>query len=272
MFKNLSFSHFNSFIKRTYLLFRFYLFSTQKRSEIFVYVSCAVIAGGFLLTALNLNNYELFEAQKNIKDYFKGLYPYLTTIFVLLITSSFFIPLHSSSRSQEWLLLPASVSNKFFSSLLFTLVASFVAITFLFLIVGVISTMLGFILYKRFYPLSWVVELNFLKAIKYVLQSFPLFFAGAIFFKRNHFVKTTLSAAAIGLISGIFFFSFVIKKILSSGEFSSVNDGSLQDQVIDLQSVLATNSWQTWFQVAWVFLSILLLIYVYFQIKKKQIN
>lgn len=124
------------------------------------------------------------------------------TLFIggFIITSRAFLELHTTNRSHDWLMLPASPIEKYFSRLVLTSAGVAVGMVVYFALFSLFGSALMLLLFHRAYvlfnPLDgavWLLVLNYV-----VLQS--IFFAGAVYFKKLHFIKTVLVLAGFGLL------------------------------------------------------------------------
>lgn len=124
------------------------------------------------------------------------------TLFIggFIVTSRAFLELHTKNRSHDWLMLPASPIEKYLSRLVLTSAGVAVGIVVYFTLFGLFGAGLMLLLFHRSYALFnpldgavWMLVLHYI-----VLQS--IFFAGAVYFKKLHFIKTVLVLSGFGLL------------------------------------------------------------------------
>jgi hypothetical protein len=164
----------------------------------FVAIVSAAIAGLMLLSALN--------AGSNAFSFYETWFTGLLFFGGQVIASFSFRELHDKTRNEAYLLLPASALEKTLARLFRSTVA-FVAYLVVFttiaslVIEGIKWAVLGRAnpVFTPFAPAIWQRLDVFI-----VVQS--LFFLGAAWFRRLHFVKTlaalTLAPIALGIIGG----------------------------------------------------------------------
>lgn len=120
------------------------------------------------------------------------------TLFIagFIITSRAFVEVHIKNRNHDWLMLPASSLEKCLSRLLLTTIGVGIGMIVYFWLFSLLAAGLSTLLYGRAYPLFNPAdrEVGLLLANYLVLQS--IFFAGAIYFRRAHFIKTVLAISA----------------------------------------------------------------------------
>lgn len=124
------------------------------------------------------------------------------TLFIggFIITSRAFLEVHTKNRSHDWLMLPASPIEKYLSRLVLTSAGVAVGMVAYYALFSLFGSALMLLFFHRAYALFnpldgavWMLVLNYI-----VLQS--MFFAGAIYFKKLHFIKTVLVLAGFGVI------------------------------------------------------------------------
>ena len=116
-------------------------------------------------------------------------------IWGIVASSRAFRPLHAKSRNEAWLLVPASALEKTFARLLAVTIG---LVVFLLVFIGLLSVVvetINLLLFGDrnafFDPFDPAVRDRI--ALYIFLQSF--FFLGGAWFRRAHFVKTTLALA-----------------------------------------------------------------------------
>jgi len=120
-----------------------------------------------------------------------------------IITSRSFVEIHVKSRNHDWLMLPASLFEKYLVRVILTSIGvALVTVIYYFLfslLVSGIAKLLSGSFIALFNPLSgrtWLLVANYL-----VAQS--LFLAGAGYFKRAHFIKTVLALSVFAILLAI---------------------------------------------------------------------
>ena len=136
-------------------------------------------------------------------------------IWGLVASSRAFRPLHDRNRNEAWLLVPASALEKTLARLL-AVTAGLVAYLLVFMtLVSVVVEMLNLILFGDrnafFDPFDPTVRNRI--SLYLFLQSF--YFLGGAWFRRVHFVKTTLALTLV--IGALAVFSAVTVRIVFSG-------------------------------------------------------
>lgn len=118
----------------------------------------------------------------------------------LIISSRSFMELHTKTRNHDWLILPASTFEKFLSRLLMASVGVGVGAVVYFFLFSLLASGLSALLFGRpytvFNPFDGTVWMLVLRYV--VLQS--VFFAGAAYFKRAHFIKTVLVLSGFAFV------------------------------------------------------------------------
>lgn len=145
-----------------------------------------------------------------------SLFTNLLFIGGLIVTSMIFKEMHRKETSQNYLLLPASNFEKFFSRLLISTVGV-AAITLIGLtIISYLSEGINILIFSRhnqiFNPFTKMVWI--LMAHYFIAQS--IFFLGAVYFRKYHFIKTInvifLIQISVSIIAALFariiFFDF----------------------------------------------------------------
>jgi hypothetical protein len=187
----------------------------------FVAIVSAAIAGLMLLSALS--------AQSDEFDFYESWFTAVLFVWGAVNASFSFRELHDKARNEAYLLLPASALEKTLARLFRSTIA-FVAYLIVFttvaslVIEGIKWAVLGRTnpVFAPFAPAIWE-RLDFF----IVVQS--LFFLGAAWFRRLHFVKTlavlTLAPIALAIVGGT-----VLRLVLGENlgiAFSSVTERAL---------------------------------------------
>lgn len=130
-------------------------------------------------------------------------------IYSVVNASMSFTALHDKNHNEAYLLLPASSLEKVLVKLISTSVVLPFAIIVLITVTSIISEGLtGLIFQTGFAPLNPFLGIHF-EAWLYVVIGQSIFFLGAAWFKKAHFIKTVLALAimsiAFGILGGILF-------------------------------------------------------------------
>ncbi len=218
-----SIARFNHLCKRTFVL-------NQHQWIIGLLASIGIILVIWMVPALYILN-------ESGVSRFESLLPTALIIFTLwglLLTSDIFQDLNTPSTAFQSLTLPATSTEKFISAWFLTMpIFLLVTIASIFLISLLSSLILlifegsfsGFNLYNPFDATTWEFALNYL-----FLNS--LFLLGAIYFRKNNFLKTIAAFIAL-MISLIFIWTifgwvylFLFELEQFSFQFSTIEPGN----------------------------------------------
>ena len=140
---------------------------------------------------------------ENTPDAHLGMFAPLIFLGGFIVTSRGFYEAHSRIRNHSWFMLPASPLEKFTERLVLTSVGYVLLATIGYTLFSMIAAGVSEILFRTSYPIfnplrrePLMLMLNYL-----VLQSVFLF--GAVYFRKNHFVKTVLVLIGFGIVLGI---------------------------------------------------------------------
>lgn len=199
------------------------------------------------------------------------------TLFIggFLIASRAFSELHTANRSHDWLMLPASPIEKYLTRLILTSIGMAVGVVVYYSLFSLFGSALMLLLFHRSYALFnpldgavWMLVLNYI-----VLQS--IFFAGAVYFKKHHFIKTVLVLAAFGvlllLVSGGIALKLFWRELLflnSQGTIGRADFAHLQPTLLAVGKtttvVLRIVYWGVLAPVFWVF--------AYFRLREAEVR
>ena len=197
------------------------------------------LAGVILIAALIS-----FELPGAGQGFFMSWYGGMLYIWGIIASSRAFAELHDKNRNQAYLLLPASAIEKTVARLLAVTVGLSVYLliftTAVSLVVAGVFGLLpgaGYGLFNPLDPVIWPVITGYL-----FLQSF--YFLGAAWFRRRHFIKTTLAITVAGIGLGLFAFLtlrivFSPEGIADMGNFVARALGSYQGLLQMLESIKA---------------------------------
>ena len=167
-------------------------------------VASGAVAGVmFLLVIIGT----LFNGQ-NSMDYTS----YLTNTLIIwgsISASMAFTSLHDKTRNETYLMLPASSVEKTLIRLLSVSVATLVYIIVMLSLASIFSeAVIAIVFHTKFSPLNPFQGMIF-KTLGYVVILQSVFFLGAAWFKKAHFIKTVLTlillSIAIGILSAVIF-------------------------------------------------------------------
>lgn len=155
-------------------------------------------------------------------------------LFGLVITSTTFKELHSNNRGWFYLMLPANPLEKLLSNWLITSVGYAVAASLLLVVSSLVSSVFAVLLFGENLYIINPLEPNFLQFLLHYCIIQSVFFLGAIYFKKYHFLKTILALF-------ILFFTFIIViALISRGIFQTWSISSDQFD-IDETTILGSN-------------------------------
>ena len=167
-------------------------------------VVSAALAGVTLVTAMILPSGMVFNnAFHRDPSLHRGIFTIALFAWGIVATSRAFRPLHDKNRNEAWLLLPASALEKMLARLLAVSVGLvaylLVFCTAVALVVESLNLLFSGSRNGFFNPIDPYVWESI--SLYIVLQS--LYFLGAAWFRRAHFIKTTLAItlAIAGLVT-----------------------------------------------------------------------
>jgi len=245
------------------------------RRDIFSNINTTVIAFGAVTAVICfISAIRAYNNAPSIQLYF-SLFTNLLFIGGFIVTSMIFKEIHRKETAQNYILLPASNFEKFLSRLLISTVGfalfSIIAIT----VISYLSEGINSLIFKRhneiFNPFSkavWILIAHYI-----VTQS--IFFLGALFFRKYHFIKTINVIFLILLSLSIIavFFVRIIYFDYSHG-FFGLNETSFQIQWDTLKinpktikRLITTGKILYWFVPAPLFWTI-----SYFRLKEAEVK
>lgn len=173
----------------------------------------------------------LLKTLANSGYFSEGSFITLGTFFLfvggILLTSNVFKELSSKNRGWFYLILPANPFEKVSSYWLLTTIG-FVLISTLTLILSsiILSTFLSLLFTTEFYVFNpFTVHYLWVLINYFIVQS--LFFFGAIFFRKNNFIKTVLSIFVFAFI--LIIISAIVIYLLFGSTDIGTNDFNLSD-------------------------------------------
>ncbi|WP_319562010.1 hypothetical protein [Marispirochaeta sp.] len=156
---------------------------------------------------------------------FRGGGPeYMNTLFLgylfagsALTAAGTFRNMHSRDTCHDWLMLPASTEEKFFSRLLVSSAGWWVYINLVFFIGVLIGEILRFSVIGEFRTFFNPFSPSLLRAVHHYIILQSLFFAGGAWFRRHQFLKSVLFLSLLGIGLGIF--SIIVSRIIFGSYF-----------------------------------------------------
>ena len=180
-------------------------------------VVSSALAGVILVAALATHGGALRDG-----DFYRRCFGLALFVWGLVASSRAFRPLHDRTRNEAYLLIPASALEKMLARLLAVTVG---LVAYLLVFIGLVSVVvetLNLILYDGrqafFDPFDRTVWSSIFVYV--ILQSF--YFLGGAWFRRAHFVKTTLALTLA--VAGFACFAAVTARIVFAGYWLDVGD------------------------------------------------
>lgn len=165
--------------------------------------------------------------------FWPGIYSAVFFIAGLVVTGMLFGELSNKSRSFFYLLIPASIIEKFLSKIIIALVFFPVILICLFYIIseaaGVLSTILFESEINTFNPLNS----EFLKGVKFFYTFSPMFIFGSVYFSGQSLLKTVIS---IGITTVMLYLIFAIEWKLLFWDHSNFLSISLSKEYMFTQA------------------------------------
>ncbi len=152
----------------------------------------------------------------NSRGVHEGLYPTILFIGGFAVAAGSFKGMHSRTMVLDWLMLPASMEEKFLSRLLVISLGYWFLTTLVYFLASVAGAVLSQLLFgdgitNIFNPLS--AEVFRMLPHYIILQS--VFFAGGAVYRKHQLLKTIMTIAAGFILYGLF--SALIVRILIGG-------------------------------------------------------
>ena len=154
--------------------------------------------------------------------FYRGCFGFALFVWGLVASSRAFRPLHDRTRNEAWLLVPASALEKTLARLLAVTIG---LVAYLLVFVGLVSlvvevlNLLFFGGRNAFFD-PFDASVRNLVFVYIILQSF--YFLGGAWFRRAHFVKTTLALTLA--IAGFAGFAAVTVRIVFAGYRLEIGD------------------------------------------------
>ena len=131
---------------------------------------------------------------------------YLLMLFIggFIVTSQSFNDLHHSQRSYVYLTLPASNLEKFLSKLVLTTIGYVTGTLILYFLFSVLMSVLNALLFGYGYPLFNPFDRVVWICIGIYIITQSIFLLGAVYYKKQAFIKTNLFLFLLQLAVSIF--------------------------------------------------------------------
>ena len=154
--------------------------------------------------------------------FYRGCFGFALFVWGLVASSRAFRPLHDRTRSEAWLLVPASALEKTLARLLAVTIG---LVAYLLVFVGFVSVVVEVLNLLVFGSRIAVFDpfdasVRNLVFVYVILQSF--FFLGGAWFRRAHFVKTTLALTLA--IAGFAGFAAATVRVVFAGYRLDIGD------------------------------------------------
>ena len=243
-----------------------HLFNRQLRFNINTLIIGFGAVSGILVFILSMTI--IFGHQTLYSNVFFGtIFP---SFFIMgyIFTSTIYSDLRSTQRGYLFMILPASTLEKLFvpwiiSSILY-IIAAIIAMFLINLLLIGISILFSANLVQLFNPLA--PELLKIYAIYLVTQS--VFILGALYFRKNHFLKTILALFIICSI--ISFYVGIVARLIVFHNFSnfSFDNNNMPD---NLQNFFVNTFTPVIKVLFWGFLAPFFLLVSYFRLREKEV-
>jgi hypothetical protein len=172
-----------------------------------------------------------FGLDAHRSDLHLGLFGNLLFLGGFIITGRAFREVHSRIRNHDWLMLPASTLEKFGERWFVTSIGYAVAALAGYSLFSVVAAGVAIVLlnssYALFNPLSRTAVLLCLNYV--VAQS--LFLLGAVYFRKNHFVKTVLVLIGSAMVLAVF--ASIVFRIVYRDYFEGMVPNAVLTEIIE---------------------------------------
>ena len=172
--------------------FNFYRIYLLIKRQIQINLKTFWVSAGAITGILFMLYFLTSLESKDLNEFFQGFYTFVLFLGGYIITSSVFKDMQSPERGYSYLLLPASTFEKFLSKLLLTTIGWIVSITVLYYIFSLFAGVFNVIIFKREFITFNPFNYEILRGIVIYIVTQSIFFLGAIYFKKNAFLKTNL--------------------------------------------------------------------------------
>lgn len=168
-----------------------------------------------------------------------GLFAPLIYLGGFIVTSRAFAEVHSRTKNHDWFMLPASTLEKLAGRWILTSFGYVVAVAVGYTLFSVIAAGISFVLMGSSFP----IFNPFAKAVLLIMANYlvvqSLYLLGAVFFRKNHFLKTVITLVCLGIFLGIFG-SIVVRLVYWEYFDGAVPNGYLIDLFESIDTIVVT--------------------------------
>ena len=155
-------------------------------------------------------------------DFYATCFGWVLFIWGLIASSRAFRPMHDKHRNEAFLLVPASALEKTLARLLAVTVGLIAYLLVFTALVSVVVEVLNLVLFGERNGFFDPFERSVGNWIGFYLILQPLFFLGGAWFRRAHFVKTTLAITLA--IAGLAAFAAITVRVVFAGHRMDAGD------------------------------------------------
>jgi hypothetical protein len=149
-----------------------------------------------------------------------GLFYPLLFLGGFIVTSRAFYDVHNRVKSHDWFMLPASPVEKFAEKLLLTSLGYAIVVLAGYTFFSIIASGLSIAFFRSAFPVFNPMSRAALLAVVNYMVAQSIFLLGAIYFRKNHFLKTVLVIVGIGICTAVF--SAVMFRLVYGKYFNGV--------------------------------------------------
>lgn len=148
------------------------------------------------------------------------------TLFIAgyIMAARAFIDIHDKSRAYEWFMLPASILEKFLTRLIITSLGWAVLFTIIYSVASLFGETMNLIIFGYRHVLFNPFSERVLLAVLQYLITQSVFLFGAVYFRKNHFIKTLLAILIVGI--GFLLVCLLVWRIFFSSYFPWLFNGN----------------------------------------------
>ena len=223
-------------LKRFYYLLRRDLFSNYRVLLVAMAATAAVLLVASIIAYLS-NGTENFHLT---------FYSMILIIGGFIISSTVFSELHNGQRSYVYLTLPGSIFEKYVEKLLLTSLVYVIGSVIFYFAFSLLASGVNLMVFGRGTALFNPFNIEILENIGRYLVLQSLFLFGAVYFKKQAFIKTVSSV--FGLIIALSFFGFLMVRLVYWDYFSGVRDFPSYDFSASFTFNDFVNSWGSFFE------------------------
>lgn len=219
---------------RFWLLTKLELFRSRKGVLITTVVTFGLLCTGFILE-------NIFNSSRTYSGHEPG-YAFFLIGGGLILSSLAFSDLGNNLRKSQYLTLPASAFEKFFSMWLLTCVGWTICFTALYFMFTLLANSAGSVFFRNtIFPPFHIFSYGTLNAIRYYIIFQGILLVGAVHFKGYVFPKTIFTIILFGMVSGLVFY-LIMSRIIHTG----------YDCPKDYNPLKEENIRQIWMGIKWV--------------------